>query len=227
MHRYILTSIFLLLTSMAWSQVDQEKLERRKAQLQEEIRLKQQLLESQNKQQKSVTTIIVQQTEKIKLREKLINTTSKQERLLKDNMYRNQLGINHLNTELEDLKADYSEMIVKSYRSRSEQSRAMFLLSSENFLQAYKRAQYMKQYAAYRKAQGEEIKIKTEQLANLNNELDVQKTQKRQLITEQEKERKALEQDKLEQEKLVEAIKQDKKKIIAEIKKRQRESKAI
>jgi hypothetical protein len=29
-------------------------------------------------------------------------------------------------------------MIVKSYKSRSEQSRAMFILSSENFLQTYK-----------------------------------------------------------------------------------------
>jgi hypothetical protein len=34
-------------------------------------------------------------------------------------------------------------MIVKSYKSRSEQSRAMFILSAENFLQAYKRAQYL------------------------------------------------------------------------------------
>jgi hypothetical protein len=37
------------------------------------------------------------------------------------------------------LKEDYAKMIVKSYKSRSEQSRAMFILSSENFLQAYKR----------------------------------------------------------------------------------------
>src|SRR6478752_4934982 len=182
MQRYILSIIFLLTTSLGWSQMDQEKLERRKAQLQQEIKAKEQLLESQNIKQKSVTTIIVQQTEKIKLREKLINTTAKQERLLKDNMYRNQLDINHLNTDLESLKADYAEMIVKSYRSRSEQSRAMFLLSSENFLQAYKRAQYMKQYAAYRKAQGEEIRMKTEQLASLNNQLDVQKNEKRKLI---------------------------------------------
>jgi hypothetical protein len=40
--------------------------------------------------------------------------------------------------ELEILKEDYAKMIVKSYKSRSSESRAMFLLSSENFLQAYK-----------------------------------------------------------------------------------------
>jgi hypothetical protein len=33
---------------------------------------------------------------------------------------------------------DYAKMIVKSYKKRSEQSRAMFILSSENFLQATK-----------------------------------------------------------------------------------------
>ena len=34
----------------------------------------------------------------------------------------------------------------------------MFILSSNSFLQAYKRIQYMKQYAGYRKMQAEEIK---------------------------------------------------------------------
>ena len=82
---------------------------------------------------------------------------------------------------MELLKEDYAEMIVKSYKSRSEQSRAMFLLSSENFLQAYKRAQYMKQYTSYRKMQGEEIKDKAAQLALFNDKLSVQKTAKQKM----------------------------------------------
>jgi uncharacterized protein involved in exopolysaccharide biosynthesis len=64
-------------------------------------------------------------------KEKLINTTEKQTKLLSNNMYINQLQINRLKRELEILKDDYAAMIVKSYKSRSEQSRAMFLLSSE------------------------------------------------------------------------------------------------
>jgi hypothetical protein len=47
-------------------------------------------------------------------------------------MYINQMKINKLNKELV-LKEDYAKMIVKSYKSRSEQSRAMFILSAENF----------------------------------------------------------------------------------------------
>lgn len=227
MYKNIITLIFLLTSTLIWSQTDQEKLEQRKAQIQEEIRAQERLLETQNSKQKSVITVIAQQTEKIKLREKLIFTTEKQSKLLKNDMYLNQLSINKLNRELVVLKEDYTRMIVKSYKSRSEQSRAMFLLSSENFLQAYKRAQYMKQYASYRKMQGEEIKTKSAQLLTFNSKLEVQKTEKQKLIEEQEKERLKLEQDKKEQEILVNSIKKEKKKTLAEIKKKQQESRAI
>lgn len=227
MYKYILSLLFLFTTSLIWSQTDQEKLEQRKAQIQQEIKEKERLLESQNRKQQSVTTVIKEQTEKIKLREKLINTTEKQSKLLKNDMYLNQLQINQLHRDLDALKTDYAAMIVKSYKSRSEQSRAMFLLSSENFLQAYKRAQYMKQYANYRKSQGEEIKIKTGQLLTFNDKLDVQKTEKQKLLEEQEKERLVLQKEKQEQERLVNSIKKDKKKIIAEIKKKQQEERQI
>jgi len=227
MYKNIVTLIFLLTSTLIWSQTDQEKLEQRKAQIQEEIRAQERLLESQNSKQKSVVTVIAQQTEKIKLREKLIFTTEKQSKLLKNDMYLNQLSINKLNRELVVLKEDYTRMIVKSYKSRSEQSRAMFLLSSENFLQAYKRAQYMKQYASYRKMQGEEIKTKSAQLLTFNGKLEVQKTEKQKLIEEQEQERLKLEQEKKEQEILVNSIKKEKKKTLAEIKKKQQESRAI
>ncbi len=221
------TFLLLLLSFQAFAQPTQEELQRRKEQLQREIQEQEELLNSQNKKQKSVATLIAQQTEKIKLREKLINTTEKQAKILKNDMYLNQLAINKLNRDLDDLKADYAEMIRKSYKSRSEQSRAMFLLSSENFLQAYKRAQYMKQYASYRKMQAEEIREKTSKLQQFNTVLDDQKKQKQDLLTEQQKEREALEKERLEQERLVNSIKKDKKKIIAEIKKKQQESRAI
>lgn len=227
MTKYIVTLFLLSFSTLMWSQPEQEKLEKRKAQIQEEIRVAERLLESKNTAQKSVTTVIAQQTAKIKLREQLINVTEKQSKILKNDMYINQLQINGLNRDLLNLKKDYAKMIVKSYKSRSEQSRAMFLLSSENFLQAYKRAQYMKQYTSYRKMQGEEIQDKTKTLFSFNNKLAVQKTEKQKLIDAQEQERQKLEKDKKEQEVLVNSIKKDKKKIAAEINKKQQESKAI
>jgi septal ring factor EnvC (AmiA/AmiB activator) len=216
------------MTSLLWSQESQqEKLEQRKAQIQQEIRENEKLLQTVKKKEKSAVNVIVIQTNKIKLKEKLINTTEKQAKLLGNDMYINQIQINKLKRELKALKEDYAKMIVKSYKSRSEESRAMFLLSSENFLQAYKRAQYMKQYTSFRKIQGEEIKSKSAELVQFNEKLDVQKIAKKKLIAENEKERLALEEEKQEQQKLVNSIKKDKNKIAADIKKKQKESKAI
>ena len=228
MPKFLLSLIFICLTSLLWSQTpEQEKLEARKAQIQKEIRENETLLQTVKKKEKSAVNVIVIQANKIKLKEKLINTTEKQAKLLSNDIYINQLQINKLNRELAILKEDYATMIVKSYKSRSEQSRAMFILSSENFLQAYKRAQYMKQYTNFRKMQGEEIKSKTKQLIDYNEKLDVQKTAKQKLIAENEKERLSLLKAKQEQQKLVDSIKKDKKKIMAEIKKKQQETRAI
>ena len=228
MLKFILSLIFLLTISFSWSQVSQqEKLEQRKAEILREIREKEEQLQNVQSKEKTVTKQLVLQTEKIKLKQKLINTTEKQTKLLSNDMYINQININRLKRELVLLKEDYANMIVKSYKSRSEQSRAMFLLSSENFLQAYKRAQYMKQYASYRKVQGEEIKNKTRELEGYNEKISVQKTEKQKLLEENQKEKTELEKEKQVQQELAKSIKKDKKQIIAEIKKKQQETRAI
>ncbi|TDE04301.1 peptidase M23 [Flavobacterium sandaracinum] len=228
MPKFLLSLIFICMTSLLWSQESQqEKLEERKAQIQKEIRENEKLLQSVKKKEKSAVNVVIVQSTKIKLKEKLISTTEKQTKLLSNDMYINQVQINKLKKELVELKEDYAEMIVKSYKSRSSESRAMFLLSSENFLQAYKRAQYMKQYTSYRKMQGEEIKTKSNKLTDFNQKLNVQKTAKQKLIAENEKERLSLEIEKREQLKLVSVLKKDKNKISVEIKKRQQEYRTI
>ena len=211
-----------------WSQPNtQQKLEERKAQIQAQIRENEKLLQNVKKQEKSVLTVIGLKDQKIRLKENLISTNESQAKILNNDMFKNQVQINHLNKDLNVLKKDYAEMIVKSYKSRSEQSRAMFLLSSENFLQAYKRAQYMKQYSSYRKMQGDEITEKTNELSGFNKKLNVQKQVKQKLIKENETEKQVLEKEKKEQLVLVNSIKKDKKKIAGEIKKQQQESRAI
>ncbi len=227
MPKFLLSLIFLCLTSVMWSQSQQEKLEQRKAQIQQEIKDNEKLLQSVKSKEKSAMNVFMIQKNKIRLKEILINTTEKQSKLLANDMYINQMKINKLNRELSILKEDYAKMILKSYKSRSEQSRAMFILSSENFLQAYKRAQYLKQYTNFRKAQGEEIYSKSTELISYNKKLQVQKVAKQKLIAENEKEKEGLVKEKVEQEKLVNSIKKDKNKIVSDIRKKQRESKTI
>jgi len=227
MPKYIFSLIFICMTATMSGQQTQEKLEKKKAQILQEIGEKERLLQEMRTKEKSVATQLEVQTEKIKLKENLISTTEKQAKLLSNDMYINQININRLKKELVILKEDYAEMILKSYKSRSEQSRAMFLLSSENFLQAYKRAQYMKQYASYRKTQGEEINSKSKELENYNEKIGVQKTEKQKLIAENERERLTLQKEKQEQQEIAKSIKKSKVQIAAEIKKKQQQTRQI
>ncbi len=227
MQKYSYTILFLLVSLVSFGQLTQEQLEQRKAQLQEEIREKELMLQDVRKKEKSAVKLLDIQKQKIGLKEKLINTTAKQTKLLSDDIYTNQLKINQLKKELVVLKEDYAAMILKSYKSRSQQSRAMFLLSSENFTQAYKRLQYMKQYANYRKMQVEEIKEKTTKLDVYNQTLSGQKTEKEKLLSEQEQQKQDLVKEKAEQEKIANSLKKSKNQIATEIKQKQKESKKI
>jgi septal ring factor EnvC (AmiA/AmiB activator) len=210
------------------AQIDEkEKLEQRKEQLlreSAELKIK---LQNEKKKEKSVLKEIAGQDAQIKISEKIISTIAKQARILDDNIYLTQLEINKLNKDLKIMKEDYAKMIVKSYKSRSEQSRFMFVLSSTSFLQAYKRVQYMKQYAGYRKRQAEEIKVKQARLGIAVGELQTNKKEKEVVIVEKTKikaEHEKLKQEKVETAKL---IQKDKKKIAADIAKMDKERKSI
>jgi septal ring factor EnvC (AmiA/AmiB activator) len=228
MNKFLLTLFVLFFTFSVSAQIDEkERLEQRKEQLQRELSEAKTKLQNEKKKEKSVLKEIAGQEAQIKISEKIISTIAKQARILDDNIYLTQLEINKLNRDLKIMKEDYAKMIVKSYKSRSEQSRIMFVLSSNSFLQAYKRMQYMKQYAGYRKRQAEEIKIKQTRLGVAVNELQTNKKEKEVVIVEKTKIK--AEHEKLKEEKVQTAklIQKDKKKIAAEIAKMDKERKSI
>ena len=228
MNKFLLTLFVVFFTLSVSAQIDEkEKLEQRKEQLQRELSEAKTKLQQEKKKEKSVLKEIAGQEAQIKISEKIISTIAKQTRILDDNIYLTQLEINKLNRDLKIMKEDYAKMMVKSYKSRSEQSRVMFVLSSSSFLQAYKRVQYMKQYAGYRKRQAEEIKIKQARLGVAVTSLQTNKKEKEVVIVEKTKIKEEHEKLKQEKEKTAKLIQKDKKKIAAEIAKMDKERKAI
>ena len=94
----------------------------------------------------------------------------------------------------------------------------MFLFSSTDFLQAYKRIQYIKQYANFRKKQGELIAEKTETLQILNNALLEQKTKKQGLVEENKKAQQILMDERKSQQRLIRSLKFKSRSLSANIK---------
>jgi murein hydrolase activator len=224
---FVLTCIACISNPIIAQNSEQQRLEEQKQRLLAEIEQSKKILSEIKNKEKSIVAVIIQQKQKIDLRERLIQTNERQAQVLANEIKRNEKEIESLNKELEMLKGDYARMIKKSYTSQSEQSKMMYLLSSENLLQAYKRNEYMKQYANHRKQQAGEIHEKNESLKLEIEKLSRKKQQQENLIAEQEKEKEVLEKEKKEQEALANKVKKDQKKVLAEISKKQAETKKI
>jgi septal ring factor EnvC (AmiA/AmiB activator) len=221
---FILFLLLLLNSVSVQAQSDKQKaLEAKRLKFQKELKQLNSLLFSDQKKEKSVISLVEDLSYKVNVRRNLIKVTNDQANLLTREINANQNEISSLRDQLATLKKDYSEMIVKSYKSKSEQSRVMFLLSSEDFKQAYKRLQYIKQYADYQKEQGELIKGKTLKLQELNTDLVRQKKDKDQLVAENRVTKKELENELKEQEKLMSSIRKNMSSYTSKIKQTQQQ----
>tara|TARA_A100000164_G_scaffold322900_1_gene306402 strand:+ start:2306 stop:3469 length:1164 start_codon:yes stop_codon:yes gene_type:complete len=205
----------------------QKTLETQKKRLQAEIKQINSLLFKNTKQEKSVLSQVEDLNVKILVRTDLVNVNKQQANLLTLQINVNQRNITNFRKELELLKKDYAEMIRKSYKSKSAQNRLMFLFSSDDFLQAYKRIQYIKQYTNYRKKQGEQIAEKTKTLQSLNKNLLEQKAQKEGLVLENQKVQEQLQQERKSQQRLIRSLKNKSRSLAGEIKQKQRKAQAI
>lgn len=220
--------LFLLLHFSGFSQSKkQQELEERRRELRREIQQIGVLLFEGKKEQKSALSLVEDLDFKIKVRKNLISITNQQANLLTREISSNQTKISKLRDKLKELKADYAEMIVKSYKSRSNQNKLMFLLSSTTFQQAYKRLQYIKQYADYQKLQAELIKTETAKMQALNVELLAQKKNKQTLIEDNKRAKSILDKDREQQQTLIKAIKTNLSQFTTQLKTKQRESNRI
>lgn len=220
--------LFMLSGVSGFSQSSKQKqLESRRQELRREIQ-KINALRAENKsKEKSQLSLIEDFNYKISVLSNLIKVTNQQANLLTREINSNQKNITSLRDDLNQLREDYAKMVVKSYKSRNQQSRIMFLLSSNDFKQAYKRLQYIKQYSEHQKQQGAIIKDKTKELQDLNTSLLKQKQDKTKLIEENRVVQKTLEAERKQHQELMASIKKNVSRYTAQIRKKQREAAKI
>ncbi|NJB71543.1 septal ring factor EnvC (AmiA/AmiB activator) [Saonia flava] len=222
----VLITLFVCAPLMAQTN-EQKALEAKRAQLQNEIKEINRLLFAEKKEKGNVLDQMDALDQKINVSQQLIRVTNQQSNLLNRQINTNIRSISKLREDLKTLKEEYANMIQKSYQNKSQQSRLMFLLSSENFFQAFKRFQYMKQYTEYRKEQGEQIVTKTDELANLNKGLTEQRKQKDVLVAENIKIKNQLSVEMNNQKELLRSIRSNESKYASAIQKKTTEARKI
>ena len=205
----------------------QQELEEKRRELQQEIREITRLLFAGKKEKKSFVSAVEDLNYKISVRKNLIRITNQQANLLTREINANQDEISTRRVKLKALKEAYADMIVKSYKNRARDNKLMFLLSSSSFQQAYRRLQYIKQYADYQRQQAEIIKFETKQLQLLNQDLLVQKKDKQKLVGENKAAKLILDKELKDQQAFIESIQKNLAKFSAQIKDKQKASEKL
>lgn len=226
---YLYSLAFLLLFSLSGTAQtsEQKALEEKRRQLQQEITQINQLLFEERKERGTILEQLEALEQKISVRQELIWVTNRQSNLLNRQINSNLRHIDKLREDLNVLKDEYARMIQKSYQHQSQSNRLLFLLSADSFLQAFKRLQYMKQYAKHRKKQGEAIAESTEELTQRNQTLAQQRNAKERLLAENTQAKNKLSEESAAQQKLLQRIRQNEAKYVATIAKKEKEARKI
>lgn len=132
-----------------------------------------------------------------------------------------------LGKELNDRKQKYVKSMRYMHRNRSIQSQLMFIFSAKNFSQMYRRMRFMREYASYQRAQGEEVKTKQAEVTEKHQQLTATKKQKSNLLYKGEQERLSLEGKQVEQQKVVNSLQKQQKTIQGIIAQQQKRDAAI
>ncbi len=219
--------LLLMLPLAASAQSNRQRLEAKRMALQKQIEEINQRISEMDKTKMSALEKAEQIQEKIRIRKKLADNMRREINGISRQINKTEKEIESLEKDLKKLKQDYAHMIRQAYKSRSRNGKLYFLFSSDNFYQAFKRMQYLKQFSTYRKKQGEEILVKQKELKELKASLQKDRAAKRKLYAGYKKEQNKILKEQKAQLALIEKIKKKRSHYLAEIKKKEKEKKKI
>ncbi|MEM7161473.1 MAG: peptidoglycan DD-metalloendopeptidase family protein [Bacteroidota bacterium] len=200
---------------------DRAALEKAKIKLSKDIALTNSLLAEAKKKGNLKLEEVALLKKKISLRQKMIRNVSFEMQKLGSEISRNEKAVKELEGELEELKADYANLIQLSYKTRNTQSWLMYVFASDDFAQATRRIRYLKEISNLRERQAERIEHAKEEITLKTEILKVNKKEKATLLALQEGEKKKLNQEKKEAELKLGAIKKDEKSLRKRLKEKE------
>ena len=118
-----------------------------------------------------------------------------------------------LEQQLNDRKAKYIKSMRYMARHRTVQDKLMFIFSAKNLSQMYRRLRFVREYAAYQRAQGEIVKAKQAQVNDKHKQLETVKGHKNVLLYKNQQEHVALQGKQTEQQQVVQGLQRQQKTI--------------
>lgn len=194
----IVTCILIGMSTVVVGQTIDE-LRKQKLKTAAEIKYTNQLLKETSKNKDLTINKLVLLNRQISLQSNLIEKINREIAYIQGEIETNSYVVESLAGDLVQIKETYAGMLRYARRNGNKNNQLLYLLSSEDFNQAYKRFIYLKQYANYRKKQVELINAVKRILDSKVVQLERQKNTKNELLRGKENESELLVQKKLDQ----------------------------
>ncbi|MBN1650814.1 MAG: peptidoglycan DD-metalloendopeptidase family protein [Bacteroidales bacterium] len=159
--------------------------------------------------------------------EKVLGSIQKEIDNISHDIDSKQLEIRKKQAELAALKEEYAKMIYFANRNRENYDKLMFLFSSKDFNQAYKRLKYFEQYSHYRKNQVKLINERQEALDKDIKQLEKNKAEKLSLRLKETQTKEKLNQQKIEQQRSLNRLKSKENGLKSDLRKKERQKDAL
>lgn len=111
-----------------------------------------------------------------------------------------------LSGQLKDRIQKYNRSMLYLYKNKAHDNKLLFILSAENFSQMLRRYRYVREYSKYQQIQGQLIKKKKEQVAEVKQSLENTKSSKNQMLNVQKGENVKLTKQQDEQQATVKGL---------------------
>ena len=196
-----------------FAQTKKAELTSKRSELNEEIARTKQLIKEYQADQRSASAELTLLNEQIRLREELIRSINSEVGAIDGNIKVGEGRVVELEASIQDLKSEYAKMIYNSYKQRSSYSKLAFILSSTDFFQAVKRVQLLKQYAENRKFHAQQMKDAQLEISENISMLEGNKQTKLTLSNDEVSERNEITQNKVQQQEKLTMLKSEEGKL--------------
>lgn len=222
-----LLSFALIFSSLLLFGQNKDELSKQKDQLLKDIEFTNKLLSETEQNKKATLGELNLINAKINKRQELINTMLREADIIGRQIDETKGIIESLESDLARLKEEYAKMLYYTYKNQSQYDRLMFILSSEDFNQAYKRIKYFQQYAKHRQEQAAAIETTRKVLESRTEELAQKKKKMAFLLEDKEREKLQLSTEKEEQDKVVQSLKSKESQLRKDLKQKERDRKKL
>lgn len=226
MIKYRLCPLVLLVSLLAMPIVAQtrQQLEAQKKKTLESLAQTNKLLDETQKSKKGSENKINLLKRSINERNALIKSLNGEISLLEQNIVQLEEERKQLEEKLAFQKADYARLVRETHARRNYFSPLLFILSSDNFSQAYRRFRYLQELSDYRKRQAAEILQLTGELEAKGLALQSDKADKGRVMSEKEREAKKLESDRQREKQMLTELQKKEADLKAKQKKQQKKA---